>query len=114
MPWPAAASRMAKEVFSSHCRPKVMVPRHRRETCRPVGPKRTCCIGVSSLFLVDHLHRHAAVERQVLPGHEAGLLGDIEAGPGDVLRRADAACRVLDSVTARMRSAACFDPARAD
>ena len=42
MPPAAARSRMATDVGSSHCRPKVMVPRQSRETRSPVRPRRTC------------------------------------------------------------------------
>jgi len=37
------------------------------------------------LLDVDHLHGHAPVQNEVLPGHEAGILGDELAGLGDVL-----------------------------
>ena len=40
----AARSMIEIEVFSSHCKPNVMVPRQSRETCRPVRPRRTCFI----------------------------------------------------------------------
>src|SRR4029453_11889173 len=40
MPPAAARSRMARDVASSHCSPNVMVPRQRRETERPVRPRR--------------------------------------------------------------------------
>ena len=42
MPPAAAASRMALLCGTSHCRPKVIVPRHRLETRRPVRPNFTC------------------------------------------------------------------------
>jgi hypothetical protein len=41
MPALAARSRMATDAGSSHCSPKVIVPRQRRETWRPVRPSRT-------------------------------------------------------------------------
>ena len=41
MPPSAARSMMAADVVSSHCSPKVMVPRQSLETCRPVLPSRT-------------------------------------------------------------------------
>src|SRR5262245_13714847 len=44
MPPAAARSRMARELDSSHCSPKVMVPRQSRETGSPVRPRRTYCI----------------------------------------------------------------------
>ncbi len=36
------ASMMAWLLASSHCRPKVVAPRHRRDTRRPVRPKGMC------------------------------------------------------------------------
>src|ERR1700730_12528103 len=38
----AARSRTAMAARSSICRPKVIVPRQRRETLRPVRPRRVC------------------------------------------------------------------------
>ncbi len=48
IPPAAARSRMATEAGSSHCRPKVMVPRQRQETERPVRPSRTWRMGSES------------------------------------------------------------------
>src|SRR5262252_6965378 len=45
MPPANARSRIASEVFSSHCKPKVIVPRHSRETVRPVRPSRVWRMG---------------------------------------------------------------------
>src|SRR5438552_39301 len=42
MPPSAARSMIAIEVSSSHCSPNVIVPRHCRDTCRPLRPSRTC------------------------------------------------------------------------
>src|SRR6266849_6518436 len=47
IPPAAARSRMAIELASSHCRPKVMVPRQSWETGSPVRPRRTCRIATS-------------------------------------------------------------------
>src|SRR6185437_7878904 len=38
MPPSAARSRIANAVLSSDCSPNVIVPRHNRETCRPLRP----------------------------------------------------------------------------
>src|SRR5262245_47177385 len=48
MPPAAARSRMANDVGSSHWSPKVMVPRQRRETGRPVRPSWTWRMGPES------------------------------------------------------------------
>src|SRR5262245_353330 len=48
MPPAAAVSRMALLCAVSHCRPKVMVPRQRLETRRPVRPSFTCCMTVGT------------------------------------------------------------------
>jgi homoserine kinase len=50
MPASAARSRMTNEVGSSHCSPKVMVPRHNLETGKPVRPRFTCSIRRLYLF----------------------------------------------------------------
>lgn len=43
-PAAAAVSRIAREVGSSHWNPKVIVPRHSRDTWSPVLPSRTWSI----------------------------------------------------------------------
>src|SRR5580693_8734918 len=72
---------------------------------------------------IDHLDGHAAVQDQVLAGHEARILGDEPAGLGDVFGHADPAHRMLLKVgfgmMRRLRLAGLlpvggFDPARAD
>src|SRR5258708_30755946 len=40
----AARSRTDLDAGSSICSPKVIVPRQRRETFRPVRPRRVCCM----------------------------------------------------------------------
>src|SRR6202451_4666785 len=47
MPPSAARSRIARDVGSSHCSPKVIVPRHSRDTWRPVRPSRLCSTPVT-------------------------------------------------------------------
>src|SRR6267378_7759846 len=79
MPPAAARSRMASDVGSSHWNPKVIVPRQRRDTERPVRPRRVWRI-MSPRFLeeeVDVLRRDQvgygpAVE--IVLGH--ALLGE--------------------------------------
>src|SRR5580700_8794019 len=40
-------SRNARDVGSSHCSPKVIVPRHSLDTWRPVRPSRLCSTPVT-------------------------------------------------------------------
>src|SRR4029453_17352962 len=46
MPPANARSRMAVDVFSSHCKPNVIVPRQSLETVRPVRPRRMWRMGL--------------------------------------------------------------------
>src|SRR5450759_758811 len=77
MPASTAVSRMAQEVASSHCRPKVMGPMQSLETCSPVRPRRVCRME-SSPFAPDikaRIRGHAvskgiliALNQEKLPG----------------------------------------------
>src|SRR6188768_4174084 len=71
----AAASRIARLVGSSHCRPNVMVPRQMRETTRPVCPRFTCCTPGAYGRLVEphpggtvHEDTYTIVEDVTAPG----------------------------------------------
>src|SRR5438552_13491162 len=73
MPPAAARSRMATEVASSHCRPKVMVPRQSRETGSPVRPRRTWRIRDLLLHHAD-VRPHNTTERCALDTRTPGGL----------------------------------------
>src|ERR1051326_2967039 len=68
-----ALSRMACEVFSSHCPPNVIVPRQRRETKRPVAPKRTLLIATSR---IDPSRRHLGEDDPHIERRDMQLRGD--------------------------------------
>src|SRR5437016_14591564 len=57
MPPASALSMIANEAASSHCSPNVIVPRHKRETCNPVRPRRTL---LSKPHLVELLVQEVA------------------------------------------------------
>src|SRR5476651_1864375 len=63
--------------------PMFMVPRHRRETCRPELPKRMYCMGMSSGFwrvervadVVDHIRQLRGVRQACEGGADRGAAG---------------------------------------
>src|ERR1700675_2189731 len=88
MPDSAAASRILNDVGSSHCRPKVMVPRHRRDTCNPVLPKRTCSIPSPEVlvagWLLGRLRQIPVEDLLAGPEQHAWLRADMLEQPLDV------------------------------
>src|SRR5438034_11632124 len=83
MPPAAARSRMATEVTSSHCRPKVMVPRQSREAGSPVRPRRTWRIRDLLLHHAD-VRPHNTTERCAL---DTRTPGGLFVEPADDFRR---------------------------
>src|SRR5262245_27395868 len=108
MPPGAARSRMAAEVGSSHCSPKVMVPRQRRETDRPVRPRRTWRMRARAASTVEDLadlvlrdgdldaralllEQHGDARVALLPASIEGLGQLVESEVRDAHRHADLA-----------------------
>src|SRR2546429_687872 len=93
---------MATEVVSSHCRPKVIVPRQRRDTLRPVWPRRPWRIGVREY------HRPLLVDnRFVQLDHMTRGRTMLGCGPGALV--SDAYMLAIEPVTQRPRMEEALD-----
>jgi hypothetical protein len=74
IPPSAARSSMATAAGSPRCSPKVIVPRHSFETCRPVRPSRVCSMAARYRFAVgsgsaDRVRASSLRDGQLLRQH---------------------------------------------
>src|SRR5579859_916503 len=85
----AARSRTDLDAGSSICRPNVMVPRQRRETLRPVRPRRLCCMATPR---TTSLSRRRPPPRRMEPVVEMGVADEEIETDSRTARGEDAVC----------------------